>query len=628
MVRTARTEAEQFAGRDHAVALFAGAVALAVYCLTLARTVTGEDSGELITAAWSLGIPHPPGYSLWCLLAHVFTWLPMGVVAWRVALFSAACAAAAVYCTVLLVRAVGCGRWAACAAGLALAFSREFWEQAVIAEVYSLNALCVTLCLLLLFTWYRSRHGGWLCVLAAVYGLSLGNHGTMVLLGPLFALFVLTVDRPRSWGRYAGLTALALLACFLVYLYLPLRSLADPAIDWGNPETPANWWNVVRRKQYAFMLTAQPRSWARLAEQMATCAGLWWREFTPWVGLLGLAGILLLVIRRPWHGLLVVGAGLVSVLGFAYLQNFDQSIEWVWVMSVFYIPAYLATAVGVGVALDWARRLPGMGFPLLLTLSLVAAGSPLLTHWDHNNRAQSFTAEDYARNLIAPLAPDAIVVTETDTGAFAGLYLQAVEGLRPDVLLGRVNGYLSPTLLDDAPTSLRKAVGPFPRRRDEPRIFTWLLEHTKRPVYFERRPQLEDCEVEVRWVRAGYFLWRALRPGESDATDYLATYTWRSLTEDVARGDYTARAVLLALRLGEADDALREGDDARAGRLVNEGLAAYGRDVRSLNNAGTLYARHGRTTQATRFFQEALAVAPGEATVLKNLERLGGTTAD
>ena len=60
--------------------LVAGLVALAaetVYLLTLAPTVTAEDSGELITAAYTLGVAHPPGFPLWCLLGKLFQF-PVG----------------------------------------------------------------------------------------------------------------------------------------------------------------------------------------------------------------------------------------------------------------------------------------------------------------------------------------------------------------------------------------------------------------------------------------------------------------------------------------------------------------------------------------------------------------------
>src|SRR5712692_5416630 len=71
--------------------------ALGLYTWTLAPTVTLVDSGELIVAARSLGIAHPPGFPLYVLLAHAATLLPFGNVARRVnfasALFAALAAA-------------------------------------------------------------------------------------------------------------------------------------------------------------------------------------------------------------------------------------------------------------------------------------------------------------------------------------------------------------------------------------------------------------------------------------------------------------------------------------------------------------------------------------------------------
>ncbi|HRK33650.1 MAG TPA: DUF2723 domain-containing protein, partial [Candidatus Hydrogenedentes bacterium] len=69
---------------DYFLAACTALTALVVYVMTLGPTITGEDSGELVTAAYTLGIAHPPGYPIWCLLGKVFTFIPFGSVAWRV----------------------------------------------------------------------------------------------------------------------------------------------------------------------------------------------------------------------------------------------------------------------------------------------------------------------------------------------------------------------------------------------------------------------------------------------------------------------------------------------------------------------------------------------------------------
>ena len=51
---------------------------------TIRRFMVLEDDGEFMMATYFLGVAHPPGYPLYVLLAHPFTWLPFGEVALRV----------------------------------------------------------------------------------------------------------------------------------------------------------------------------------------------------------------------------------------------------------------------------------------------------------------------------------------------------------------------------------------------------------------------------------------------------------------------------------------------------------------------------------------------------------------
>src|SRR5207302_1168367 len=79
-----------------------GLAAFFVYLRTIAPSLPAGDSGELITAAWVLGVAHPPGYPLFTMLGHLFTFLPVGS-AFRVNLMSAVLHAATVAITCLLI---------------------------------------------------------------------------------------------------------------------------------------------------------------------------------------------------------------------------------------------------------------------------------------------------------------------------------------------------------------------------------------------------------------------------------------------------------------------------------------------------------------------------------------------
>ena len=80
--------------------LLTGTIAFAVYLATLATDLTwafqATDGPELMTAAMTLGVPHPPGYPTYVLLGHLFGGLPLGSIPFRFSLFSALSAGVAV----------------------------------------------------------------------------------------------------------------------------------------------------------------------------------------------------------------------------------------------------------------------------------------------------------------------------------------------------------------------------------------------------------------------------------------------------------------------------------------------------------------------------------------------------
>src|SRR3989338_220210 len=80
----------KFFSRSHWLAFWATfAVVQLVYFFTLAPSVTLQDSGELVTAAAGLGVPHPPGYPFWTMITWLFIHLvPFGNIAWRANLCS------------------------------------------------------------------------------------------------------------------------------------------------------------------------------------------------------------------------------------------------------------------------------------------------------------------------------------------------------------------------------------------------------------------------------------------------------------------------------------------------------------------------------------------------------------
>ena len=116
-----------------------GLAVFLVYLRTLFPTVGGGDSGELVATACATGVAHPPGYPLSHVLAKLFTFLPFGVVAWRVNLLSAILGSAVSVMILLAVRRWARNDWAGLLAGGLFAFSPLVWRYAIVAEVFSVE---------------------------------------------------------------------------------------------------------------------------------------------------------------------------------------------------------------------------------------------------------------------------------------------------------------------------------------------------------------------------------------------------------------------------------------------------------------------------------------------------------
>ena len=326
-----QAEARFFGARDKTAFLLATVLAFVVYVWTVAPSVTLEYSGELLTAAHTLGVPHPPGYPTWTMLAWLWQRIiPVGNIAWRVNLMSAVFGALAAGLTALLISKSGrvlasqCGFLrrvperllelivlaSSVSAALMLAFSPLMWSQSTITEVYALDAFFLTVILALLYRWSHDTEHRWRLYLAAfLWGVSLTNHQTLVLLTLAFPTFVWLTDRKLGRDVLAPILAVILLAALrmimtpgslfhqgtfsaawilahgigagvwlyalwkegpgfmgmwrptlavyaavllglTLYAYEPLASATNPPINWGYARTPAGFVHHVMTGQY------------------------------------------------------------------------------------------------------------------------------------------------------------------------------------------------------------------------------------------------------------------------------------------------------------------------------------------------------------------------------------------
>lgn len=635
---------------DYLAAGLAALVALLMYLRTLPPTITGEDCGEFVTAAYTLGIAHPPGYPLFCLLGKLFTIiLPFNTIAWRVAFMTSFFGAATcfVVCLIIIKLArhslqnvsANLTRVSAVAAAAALAVSQEFWKQNVVVETYSLNAFLMTLGMLFLLTWYETRNKRLLYAFAVTFGLGLCNHHTTHFLGPIYVLFILSVDhRPwLRWQTYVRMAGIVLAIWVVIHLYLPIRAMTNPPNNWGNPSTWENFWDVVMRQQYTFGFTKDPRTLDRFLGQSGVFLHRYLWEFTPWLVWMPLLGILPLWKRHRRALGLTLGTFIYVVLGLILVINFDLDKESIWVNTKFWIPAYVMAAVLLGVGLVWLTSLRLGQFQmkwLAVPLGIAVFISPFLTHYKASDKSDYYFAYDYAKNLLATLEPDAIYFPTADNATFPVLYLQAVEGMRPDVLLANKYGYPEEAAYKDMPFDLRGRFHKIPTESEGVAIEDWVIANTDRPVYFTKKRHVNNIPGATM-VNAG-LLYRVSTPKNPAPTDrdYWSEYEWHVDMDDldaaaeITNKEYSAEHVTSEYHFSRGRDYFDKGDIENAAREMEAALSIVGESKETLNNIATAFAEYGQLEEAKKYYQKSVELAPDYEMALQNYAKVSIETGD
>ena len=356
-----RAHGKRFFDRfDWAAFWVAAVVTFVGYALSLGPSVGLEDSGELVTAAAGLGVPHPPGYPLWTLLSWCFcklfgwvTWQGWPNPAWAVALGSATMGALAVGITALLIVRSGrdllagaaerAGEWwvaasawvGGVAAALAFAFSPVMWSQAVIAEVYALGAFFLALTMLLTYMWIARPRTSTLVWLGLVFGLGLTNYQVLLLAAlPIgLALFL------RRWRL--GLSFVAVGVPFGLTICLLAVDAGKIGVGGaimahivGGEALWAVCWRFRRMRYFAAAVTAMQiigvaaiRS-GRLTWEPALTSWRFWWPFVWDVAILALAWRLVVRGRCVALTLLTVQLGLAFYLYMPIASSFGPAMDW------------------------------------------------------------------------------------------------------------------------------------------------------------------------------------------------------------------------------------------------------------------------------------------------------------
>jgi hypothetical protein len=517
------------------LALVTFAVSLLAYLYTLAPSISTifDDTLEFQVVMPQLGIAHPTGYPFFLLIGKLFTTLPVRDLAYRTNLLSAVAGALTAAFVSLLVARVSGRTLAGFVAGLALALSPVFWSQATLTEVYTLNALFITMIAYFGVLWADSefnvslsigRRRQWLWLMAVAFGFSLTHHRTAVFMGLAIGVFVLVVNHRVLLDRKNALSLLACVAApLLLYLYIPLRGLGRTSLDGTYQNTLIGFLRWVSGASYGVFLSGDPM---RQSRGLLDYARLFYHQFPPFALVLAALGFLYLFRRSRRVWVLTT----VAFLGFTVFAALYRVAD----VEVFFIPSFVFVAIwlglGLGLGMDLIARLVKMLSPaptaavqvpivpgseprevwrpsselvgsilaLVVPIAFLVAFRPVVqARFPTMDRSRDWSVYDYGRDILSQQLEKQATIIGLLGETTLVRYFQLAEDLRPDIV----------TIAADSEQDRRAAVT--------------LAVQQGRPVYLTR--PLSGISDAYNLSAVGPLIHVQKRPGVIDVTPDFAS---------------------------------------------------------------------------------------------------------
>lgn len=439
-----------------------------LYLLTISPTIYWRDSPEFINVAFTLGISHPAGSPAYSTISKLFTFLPFSSLAFKINLVSLFFALLTIIFVYKIVQLLLCLYYPAIPkkeinlivilCSLLLTIMPAFWLKAIVAEVYTMNAFFLLVVLYLLFQWFIKNDFRYVLLAAFLYGISSGVHAGVVLFLPGIFIFLLlqlnrkcrehcAIEKNKKSINKSPLKSFTFLCFFFllgfsIYLYLPIRSIANPEFDWGNPETLNNFLSHISDRKDAESHFKNITHIGSMLKDGSSLIKMAISEIT-FIGLfLSVLGMII-NIRKDWrHFLLLFLIALINLL-FYLTTTFG-----VYKNTILFVPSLIILIIWVGLGICFIRN---TDFKLFNHISFRKLSAPvilifvffsLLTNYQKIEKSNYYLTEKIIKETYFDLRPNSILFSHPHW--FLNRYMQDVENLRPDLTIIHIRDMSNP----------------------------------------------------------------------------------------------------------------------------------------------------------------------------------------
>lgn len=616
-----------------------------VYLNIMSPSVYFGDSGELISMVYTLGIPHPTGFSLYILLAKIFSYIPLANIAFRINILS--CFFASLIPVILIfifyisffkkqenkfIKLV-----LPSFVAFIFIFSYTILSQSSAARIYTLNGVLCVLSLFLFFYYFEyKKENKILNLLAYLTGLGTGVHLSFVLFSFILWIYIII-----SENKNIKKNVIPLLLFFVfgisINLYLIIRSQAELILKWTNINSINDFINYITQKQYSKkMFSRDIRGYIYFFNEIIKFVI---REFSV-IGfvavILGMAKCFFNKYKYFWvlFTLFLSNIILLSIYG----NYTDLQLAFRYFIPSYIIAAFFIYYILFDIYLSLRFNNSAV---LLITLFIIILSIIMIPkNLQENNRSNNFIAYNYPHDILKFLPQNANVFTSGDNQIYTIAYAKFVEKKYDKITIYDTTNTIfkdieklisisrSPNLKSNIFAAFSKNIQPIFTSIDlnsqqvkqamyglyiqvadneniKDIIYPWYL-YSLKNIIRETEVYHDFEEREV----VGFYLYRLAELYKILNKKNIYVYLLNKST-DVA---YDSVPILTNVAIRFGSDETIENGPLKAEELFNKAVTLQPDNDAVLFNIGSFYARYGFYETAIQYFQRAIEKNPSNLT--------------
>ena len=506
--------------------------------LSTAKTYPSlEDEAEFILATVNFGLPHPPGFPLFILLAKPFTWLPFASDAFCIHIFTSLLAVSSLYLVKRLCLKISNSELSAQISVLMLGSSLFFWSQANTAEVYLLNTFMWVLLYNIALSMNDNINRKKVIIFSFLYGLSLSNHWPLMILVSIS--FVPIIWSKRDYILENIIYAfIAFFAGLSPYIYLLLASYFSDFLFLHPIDSTEKFFSYLMRQEYARNDQVGSRSIDDKFRMMGSFLNFIAVQFY-YIGLVPFTvGLFRLFHSKKKILLSFLAAFLSSSLLLLLVRNTQYGVLSVEILASYQLIPIVVAAIIIAVGLQSMLTNNAHNRFLMAGLCFIAIIWTAVSYNRADNYIDSF-AKDYADAILQSLPNKSVLLVAGDSEAGSLGYAIYSKKTRPDITINSSAAAFFPNKIFNRNLDI-------PKKSHYRKIIQYIEDNLaagrrvfaiKKISYFE-----EDKSVKFPFSYVDYGVYSEIVPTKKTAIfDDSLLQSFTSIANKYVNGDYSQR---------------------------------------------------------------------------------------